>query len=86
MLSTPNFVIQEMSLGIHYNIEAGEEDLCTYLVDQTIFDIEDGYIKAPNDSGLGIEINEEVVRRISKITEPWPVKGFTGPDGAIREW
>ncbi len=24
-LSTPNFVIQEMSLGIHYNTEAGDD-------------------------------------------------------------
>ncbi|KAE8388124.1 enolase C-terminal domain-like protein [Aspergillus alliaceus] len=32
-LSTPNFVIQEMSLGMHYNVEAGDIDLSSYLVD-----------------------------------------------------
>ncbi|KAL1850086.1 hypothetical protein Plec18170_007184 [Paecilomyces lecythidis] len=85
-LSTPNFVIQEMSLGMHYNVEAGEEDLNTYLVDQTVFDIEDGYVKAPTGVGLGIEINEEVVRRISKETGHWQCKEFYGPDGSIREW
>ncbi|KAL1876142.1 hypothetical protein Plec18167_005405 [Paecilomyces lecythidis] len=84
--STPNFVIQEMSLGMHYNVEAGEEDLNTYLVDQTVFDIEDGYVKAPTGVGLGIEINEEVVRRISKETGHWQCKEFYGPDGSIREW
>lgn len=85
-LTTPNFVIQEMSLGMHYNIEAGEEDLNTYIVDQSVFDIEEGYVKAPTGVGLGIEINEEVVRRISKDTAAWQCKEFYGPDGSIREW
>jgi len=85
-LSTPNFVIQEMSLGIHYNLEAGEEDLHTYLVDQSVFNIEDGYVKAPTGVGLGIEINEEVVRKISETTQPWQPKEFYGEDGSIREW
>ena len=30
-MSTPNFVIQEMSLGIHYNVEAGEYDIKNYI-------------------------------------------------------
>lgn len=85
-LSIPNFVIQEMSLGMHYNVEAGEEDLNTYLVDQTVFDIKDGYVDALTGHGLGIEINEEVVREISKDTKPWQCKEFYGPDGSIREW
>lgn len=85
-LSTPNFVIQEMSLGMHYNVEAGEEDLNTYLIDQTVFDIEEGYVKAPTGVGLGIEIDEDVVRRISKDAQPWQCKEFYGPDGSIREW
>jgi len=85
-LSIPNFVIQEMSLGMHYNVEAGEEDLNTYLVDQTVFNIEDGFVNAPTGVGLGIEIDEDVVRRISKTAEPWKCKEFYGPDGAIREW
>jgi len=85
-LSTPNFVIQEMSLGMHYNVEAGEEDLNTYLVDQSVFGIEEGYVKAPTGVGLGIEVDEEVVRRISKDTQPWQCKEFYGPDGSIREW
>ena len=85
-LSTPNFVIQEMSLGMHYNVEVGEEDLNTYLVDKSVFDIEDGYVKALTGVGLGIEIDEEVVRRISQDTQHWQCKEFYGPDGSIREW
>lgn len=85
-LSTPNFVICEMSLGMHYNVEAGDIDLNSYLVDKRVFDINDGYVLAPSGAGLGIEINEEMVRQMSKETEPWQPKSFFGPDGAIREW
>ena len=85
-LSTPNFVIQEMSLGMHYNVEAGDIDLQSYLVDQTVFNILDGFVKAPSGAGLGIEINEGMVRKISQETEPWLSKEFYGPDGGIREW
>jgi galactonate dehydratase len=75
-----------MSLGMHYNIEEGEEDLNTYLFDQTVFNIEDGYVKALTGIGLGIEMNEQVVRRISKETGHWQCKEFYGPDSSIREW
>lgn len=85
-LSTPNFVICEMSLGMHYNVEAGDIDLTSYLVDESVFDIKDGYVMALTGIGLGIEINEEMVRKIAKDTEPWQPKSFFGPDGAIREW
>lgn len=85
-VSTPNFVIQEMSLGMHYNVEAGDIDLNSYLVDKTVFDIADGFVAAPSKPGLGIDIDEDLVRHISKDTEPWQPKEFHGPDGSIREW
>lgn len=85
-VSIPNFVIQEMSLGMHYNTEAGEEDLLTYVKDQSVFDIKDGYVKVLTGPGLGIEVDEEAVRRISKETGYWQCKEFYGPDGSIREW
>ncbi|KAI0904923.1 galactonate dehydratase [Ustulina deusta] len=87
-VSSPNFAILEMSLGMHYNTESGDGiDLLTYLKDPTVFDIGNGgYVKAPTGYGLGIEIDEEVVKRISKETMPWQCKVFHGPDGSIREW
>lgn len=85
-LSTPNFAILEMSLGMHYNVEAGDIDLLTYLKDPSVFDIEEGFVKAPTGIGLGIEIDEEMVRRIAKDTAPWQCKEFYGVDGGIREW
>ncbi|KAI8307613.1 Efflux pump dotC [Colletotrichum sp. SAR11_59] len=85
-LSSPNFSILEMSLGMHYNTEAGDIDLLTYLKNPTVFDIEGGYVKAPTGYGLGIDIDEEMVEKIAKETEPWQCKVFHGPDGSIREW
>ncbi|KAF5675760.1 galactonate dehydratase [Fusarium heterosporum] len=84
-LSSPNFAILEMSMGMHYNTEAGDIDLLTYLKDPSVFDIEGGFIKAPTGYGLGIEIDEEMVVRVAKETTPWQCKTFHGPDGSIRE-
>jgi galactonate dehydratase len=78
-LSTANFAILERSLGMHYNTEAGDIDLLTYLKDQSVFDIEDGYAKAPTGPGLGIEIDEELVRNIAAETKPWQCKEFFWP-------
>lgn len=83
-LSTSNFAIQEMPLGIHYNSE--DSDLGTYIKDKAVFAIKDGYVEAPTGPGLGIEIDEDLVRNISAETGPWQPKEFYGPDGAIREW
>ncbi|KAI5196861.1 mandelate racemase/muconate lactonizing enzyme family protein [Aureobasidium subglaciale] len=60
-LSTPNFTILEMSLGMHYNTEAGDIDLNTYLKDQSVFAIDGGHVAAPTGPGLGIEVDEEMI-------------------------
>lgn len=85
-LATPNFAILEMSMGIHYNTEAGDMDLNSYVRDKSVFEIEEGCVRCPKGPGLGIEVDEEVVRRIAKETEPWVTATFFGPDGGIREW
>jgi galactonate dehydratase len=36
--------------------------------------------------GLGVEIDEEMVRRLSGGAEPWVASGFIGPGGEAREW
>lgn len=81
---SPNFAIQEMSLGIHYN--AGTEDLTSYTTNPEVWNIKDGYIDLMGGPGLGIEIDEEWVRRSSKDAAPWTNTGFIGPGGEVREW
>ena len=83
-LTSPNFVIQEMSLGIHYN--SGEHDLLTYLLNPEVFDIKDGMVEANLRPGLGIDVNEALVREISRDCPPWRNPAWRGPDGHVREW
>jgi len=80
-----NFVIQEMSLGIHYN--DAEHDLLTYCADPSVFTVSNGMVAAPQAPGLGVEIDEAKVRdAASKMTKGWRNPVWRGPDGAIREW
>ena len=85
-LCIPNFVIQEMSLGIHYNTMAGEHDLHSYVKDASVFEVQHGFVKALTGVGLGIEVDEEAVRRVSAKAEVWRPLEFFGGDGGIREW
>jgi galactonate dehydratase len=80
-------MIQEMSQGMHYNTEAGEHDLHSYLLNPEVFLVKDGYVDALAGPGLGIEVDEGAVRRVaSEGGEPWKLQGFYGVDGALREW
>jgi galactonate dehydratase len=81
---SPNFAIQEMSLGIHYN--AGTEDLTSYTTNPEVWNVKDGYMDLMTGPGLGIEIDEDWVRRKSKDAVPWTSTGFIGPGGEVREW
>jgi galactonate dehydratase len=79
-----NFAIQEMSLGIHYN--AGSYDLTSYTKNPEVWDVKEGYIGILRGVGLGIEVDEEEVRRASKGAVAWVSPGFVGPGGEVREW
>ncbi len=83
--TTPNFVIQEMSLGIHYNV--GGHDLLTYMRDPTVFDVANGMVDVLTGPGLGIEIDEAKVREAARgPAEGWRNPVWRGPDGLAREW
>lgn len=83
-LATPNFAIQEMSLGIHYN--SAEADLLTYMQDPELFAVADGAVAALEGPGLGIELNEDLVRETAKRPFTWRNPAWRGPDGDLREW
>jgi galactonate dehydratase len=82
--TTPNFVIQEMSLGIHYN--TGGHDLLTYMTDPSVFDVKDGMVAVPTGPGLGVEIDEARVREAAKTPHRWRNPVWRTPDGAFAEW
>lgn len=79
-----NFSIQEMSIGIHYNNTG--QDIETYIKNPEVWKVNEGYIKVLQGPGLGIEVDEEVIRKLSKDCVPWESPSFRGPDGEIREW
>jgi galactonate dehydratase len=79
----PNAFIQEQSLGIHYNVGAEFTD---YLVDPLIFKYVDGYVGIPPGPGLGIELNEKVVREASRIGHSWKNPVWRNKDGSLAEW
>ena len=81
--ATPNFVIQEQSLGIHYHAGAGILD---YLADPAPLSIVDGYIGRPDGPGLGIAIDEAAVRRADRTGHAWRNPVWHHADGSLAEW
>jgi galactonate dehydratase len=82
--STPNFVVQEMSLGIHYN--TGGHDLLTYLTDKSVFDSVEGCVGIPTGSGLGVSIDEGLVREMDRDPDSWRNPIWRTSDGSLTEW
>ncbi|WP_308462266.1 galactonate dehydratase [Sphingomonas citri] len=82
--ATPNFVIQEMSLGIHYN--GPSEDLTTLIRNPELFRIAAGGVAVPEGAGLGIEVDEHAVRAMARDPHRWRNPAWRGPDGELREW
>lgn len=78
-----NAFIQEQSLGIHYNVE---NDLLDYITDSAVFHYKDGMVKIPNGPGLGVEINEEHVKKMAEAGHNWHNPVWRHEDGSIAEW
>ncbi len=80
---TPNAFIQEQSLGIHYN-KGG--DLMDYLKDGSLFTYQDGFIGVPQKPGLGIEIDEDKLRKAAQDGHNWKNPVWRNFDGTVAEW
>lgn len=78
-----NSIIQETSMGIHYNETA---DLLDYVSNQEDFKIKNGYLDRLKKPGLGIVVNEEKVREMAKIGHNWKNPIWRNEDGSITEW
>ncbi len=81
--ATPNYLIQEQSIGIHYN--AGAEVL-DYVLDRAPLRFEDGYIERLTGPGLGIEVDERAVREADQRGHAWRNPGWRHADGSFAEW
>ncbi|MFN3943331.1 MAG: galactonate dehydratase [Allosphingosinicella sp.] len=80
---TPNVVLQEMSLGIHYN---EGHDLFSFCADASVLTPEDGFLAIPTGPGLGVEIDEQKVREADKERHRWRNPVWRHADGSFAEW
>lgn len=78
-----NAVIQEQSLGIHYN---KSNDLLDYVTDPSVFDYADGMVKIPTGPGLGVDINEDYVIERAQEGHRWRNPVWRHADGSFAEW
>jgi galactonate dehydratase len=76
-------LIQETSMGIHYNEGA---DLLDYLTDPSVFEMRDGFVSLLSAPGLGIEVDEEKVRAMAEIGHDWHNPVWRNADGSVTEW
>lgn len=79
---TPNALIQELSLGIHYNQRV---DLLDYVKNPEFFKIENGFITVKTNPGLGVEIDEEKVRHAAKTGHNYRAPIWRHEDGSYAE-
>jgi galactonate dehydratase len=81
--ATPNFLIQEQSIGIHYNVTAGPLD---YVTDTEVFRFDEGCLPRPTGPGLGITVDERAVRAADGSVEDWHNPVWRHEDGSFAEW
>ena len=78
-----NAVLQEQSMGIHYN-KGGE--LLDYVINKDDFKIVDGYCNPLTKPGLGVEVDEARVIEASKNAPDWRNPVWRHEDGSVAEW
>ena len=78
-----NAVLQEQSMGIHYNQGA---ELMDYVLNKEDFQFHNGYMLPPKKPGLGVDVNEALVVERSKEVADWRNPVWRHADGAVAEW
>lgn len=82
--ATPNFLIQEQSIGIHYNDGAAQP--LDYVVDPAPLQFPQGYVERWDTPGLGVEIDEGAVRAADAEGHSWRNPIWEHSDGSFAEW
>ncbi len=80
---TPNVVLQEMSLGIHYN---QGHDLLSYCATPDVLMPVEGYLTIPEGPGLGVELDEAKVRAAALDGHRWRNPLWRLEDDSLAEW
>ena len=78
-----NAMLQEQSMGIHYNQGA---ELFDYVLNPEDFRFHDGYMLPPRKPGLGVDVDEALVVERSRNAPDWRNPVWRHPDGSVAEW
>lgn len=78
-----NACLQEQSIGMAYN--KGQE-IDSYLRDPAVFAYQNGYVSLLTSPGLGVDVDEEIVRRSQVPDLAWKNPVFHMEDGSVTEW
>ena len=78
-----NAILQEQSMGIHYNETA---DLLDYVRNKADFRIDKGFMNPLSGPGLGVDIDEERVVEASRRAPDWRSPLWRHADGSVAEW
>ena len=78
-----NAVIQEQSIGIHYNVGKSVLD---YVKNQEDFIFTDGFAALPQKAGLGVDVNKEQVIEENRTPHNWKNPVWHHEDGSVSEW
>lgn len=81
---TPTAVFQEQSINVH---NGSKDNLkMRFLKDPGVFRYEDGFVLPPSGPGLGIEIDEELVKELNADKHDWKNPMERTFDGTPIEW
>lgn len=78
-----NAVIQEQSIGIHYNVGKSVLD---YVENRDDFAFTDGFVQLPQKPGLGVQICRALVAEENKTPHNWKNPVWRHADGSVAEW
>lgn len=78
-----NACLQEQSIGMAYN--KGQE-IDSYLRDPAVFAYQNSYVPLLTSPGLGVDVDEEIVRRSQVPDLAWKNPVFHMEDGSVTEW
>jgi galactonate dehydratase len=77
------FLIQEQSCGIHYDQPS---HLLRHQMDPALLTFTGGAAQRPTPIGLGVEIDEDAVRRTGETGHPWRNPVWSHRDSSFAEW
>ena len=78
-----NAVIQEQSIGIHYNVGKSVLD---YVENREDFAFIDGIVRLPHLPGIGVKVNKALVVEENRNPHNWKNPVWHHADGSVAEW